>query len=115
MWNFAIKNSVFFRKRPTQAACWFEKSAEAEYVNAFGSIARAYENGTGVEQNYQTAIKWHRKGMKINNSGSYYLLGKMYEAGRGVQKSKAEAIKLYKKAEELGNSGATKRLQVLQK
>jgi TPR repeat protein len=115
MWDFAIKNSVFFRSEPEQAACWFEKSAESGFLNAFGSIARAYENGNGVEQSYEQAIKWHTKGMALNNNGSYYLLGRMYEEGRGVNRNIQKAIELYRKAAALKNGGAKKRLEILQK
>lgn len=115
MWDFAIKNSVFFRKNPEQAACWFEKSASAGHLNAFGSIARAYENGNGVPQNYETAIAWHLKGMKLNNSGSFFLLAKMYEDGRGVEINIERAIELYKTAAKLGNGGAKRALERLYK
>jgi TPR repeat protein len=115
MWDFGIKNSVFFRKRPDQAACWFEKSATKGYLNAFGSIARAYENGDGVVQNHETAIQWHLKGMKLNNSGSFFLLAKMYESGRGVNKNTEKAIELYQAAAKLGNGGARKALERLKK
>lgn len=111
MWDFGIKNKVFFRDNPKQAACWFEKGAKAGHLSSISSIARVYETGEGVTQSYSKAIYWHKQGITKGNSGSYYLLGNMYEAGRGVRKNIPKAIELWKKAANLRNGGAKSKLK----
>jgi TPR repeat protein len=78
------------------------KAAQEGDPNAQVSIGLMYEEGEGVTQNYQEAVRWYRKaaeqGLALAQSG----LGKMYELGHGVTQDYEEAIKWDRKAAEQG-------------
>src|SRR5947208_827889 len=61
-------------------------------------VARAYEDGSGVEQNDDQAVQWYRKAAEQNYSKAQNSLGLMYRGGRGVPKDKSEAVLWYLKA-----------------
>ena len=69
-----------------------------------------YQNGRGVPQSDQEAVKWYRLAAEQGNSFGQNNLGFMYQNGRGVPQSDQEAIKWYRLAAEQGNSFALERL-----
>lgn len=74
---------------------------EAQY-----QIGTAFENGTGVEKDYQEALKWYSLSAKQGLSKAYNHIGNLYFFGNGVTKNEKEAIKNYKKAVELNDKDA---------
>jgi hypothetical protein len=73
-----------------------------------------YHYGTGVTQDYQTAIMWYQKAAEQGNDKAQYLLGIMYENGYGVEADTTEALIWYKKAAAQGNSEAKAQLKILE-
>ena len=69
-------------------------------------IGTAFENGTGVEKDYQEALKWYSLSAKQGLSKAYNHIGNLYFFGNGVTKNEKEAIKNYKKAVELNDKDA---------
>lgn len=61
-------------------------------------LGRAYEAGTGVEQNDDQAVKWYRAAATQDYAPAENRLGVMYSLGRGVNRDKAEALGWYRKA-----------------
>ena len=63
--------------------------------NAEGCFALAflYQEGLGVEQNYQKAVEYYKKACNKYNARSCASLGFAYNAGRGVRQNYFEAFK----------------------
>lgn len=105
---------------PAQAA--FEEGLAAysrgDYATAFkewrplaelgNPIAQAflgglYENGFGVAQNGQEAVKWYRAAAEQGFSLAQYDLGRLYQQGIHVTQDYKEAVRWYRLAAEQGN------------
>lgn len=75
--------------------------AEAQY-----KLARCYENGRGVEQDFAAARKWYEKSARQGNADAQHALATCYAYGMQVTQDYDEAIKWYRKAAEQGHSEA---------
>lgn len=73
------------------------KSAEQGDADAQLELGRCYENGKGVEQSFEEAVKWYRKAAEQGNMVAYAQLGQCYENGKGVEQSRTEAMRWYRK------------------
>jgi TPR repeat protein len=80
--------------------------AEAGDASAQFDLGKAYEGGTGVPQNNESAAKWYRKAADQGNADAENRLGVMYRLGLGVSRDKEEAVRWYHKAAKLGNPQA---------
>lgn len=69
-----------------QAAQWYQKSAEQNYIEAQYCLAECYKNGKGVQQNDIEAFKWYEKAAQQGHIKSQYNLACCYENGIGVEK-----------------------------
>ena len=74
-------------------------------------MGRLYENGIGVDRNYQNAIIKYSEAAIQNESYGYYMLGKMTEEGKNPEFADEEsamkqAYNLYKKAYSLNDCSA---------
>jgi TPR repeat protein len=83
-----------------------QSKAEAGDASAQLAMGRAYQNGSGVRQNDETAVKWYRKAADQGNAAAQNNLGVMYRAGLGVEKNEEEALKWYHMAARQGNANA---------
>jgi|HubBroStandDraft_6_1064221.scaffolds.fasta_scaffold18679_3 TPR repeat protein len=70
------------------------------------ALGRAYQDGNGVPQNDELAVKWYRKAAELGNATAQNNLGIMYRTGSGVEKSKEEAVKWYRKSARQGYASA---------
>lgn len=89
----------------TAAATDIEKlrlQAEAGDANAQFELGRAYQDGTGIQQNDELAVEWYRKSAEHEYAKAQNSLGVMYARGLGVNQDKAEALRWYKKAAKQG-------------
>ena len=75
-------------------------------ITAQYNIGVMYENGRGVERNYEAAVKWYRLAMSHGDAEATSNLGVMYAKGNGVKKDVAESIRLYRLAAAKGDAGA---------
>ena len=50
-----------------------------------GKLGAMYEEGTGVPQDYKTAVKWLKLSAKQGNAAAQYKLGVKYLRGHGVE------------------------------
>lgn len=75
--------------------------AEAQY-----KLARCYENGRGVEQDFAEARKWYEKSARQGNADGQYALATCHAFGMQVTQDYDEAIKWYRKAAEQGHADA---------
>jgi len=62
-------------KDEQQAATWFTKSAEQNFVEAEVILATLYDRGMGVAQNVETATQWYEKAAKQGHTPSKAILG----------------------------------------
>ena len=83
-----------------------QHKAEAGDLTAQLSLGRAYEDGNGVPQNDNQAVKWYRAAAEQGNATAQNDLGLMYRLGRGVDQDKSEAVKWYRKAARQENPSA---------
>ena len=65
-----------------------------------------YEDGVGVEQDYEKAVEYYRKSAEQDNDWAEYNLACCYYNGCGVKKNLAKAKELYRSAAEKGNKNA---------
>ena len=134
-----------------EALKWYRKAAEQGYVSAQNSLQKKfeetraeagkgdviaqhnlgvmYDNGIGVLQDHNAAVKWYRKAAtkknlenakkrfevnfeetkaKADKGGiiAQHSLGVMYDNGIGVKENREEAKKWYRKAAEQGHADA---------
>ncbi|HEY6272082.1 MAG TPA: tetratricopeptide repeat protein [Terriglobales bacterium] len=83
---------------------WQELMSRAQAGDAAAQVqvGRAYEDGTGVPQNDETAVEWLRKSAEQGNPEGQNNLGAMYAMGRGVMRDRQEAVRWYRKAAKQG-------------
>ena len=65
-------------------------------------LALCYHFGSGIKQNYSTAIQWLMKSVEQGYSKAQYNLGLYYEKGIGVKKNEGEAFKCVLKSARQG-------------
>jgi len=80
--------------------------AETGDASAQFSLGKAYEDGNGVQQNDESAVKWYQKAADQGNAEAENRLGVMYRLGKGVSPDKEEAVRWYRKAAKQGNPQA---------
>ena len=69
-------------------------------------IGRCYENGLGVVQNPEEAVKWYKLAAEQNDAQAQVFLAYCYELGLGVAKDQKQTVELMGKAAEAGNAEA---------
>jgi TPR repeat protein len=83
-----------------------QAKAQAGDPNAQLNLGRAYEDGDGVRQNDQLAVKWYWAAAERGNAIAQNNLGLMIRSGRGVEQDKQEAVRWYRKAAKQKNPSA---------
>jgi hypothetical protein len=63
---------------------WLQERAHGGDRVAQFSLAEAYRNGEGLQQNYATAARWYQLSAEQNYPPSQYRLGLLYANGQGV-------------------------------
>lgn len=82
-------------------AC-FRRAANMEYSPAAYTMGQFYDEGIGVEQNYEKAIQCYLKATRTPEARTR--LGEMYAEGIGVQKDYKTAARYFNAAVMLGDS-----------
>ncbi len=75
-------------------------------IKAQFTVAKCYENGQTVEQDFEEAFKWYTKAAEQGEVSSQYSLGVCYAYGIGVEQNDEEAVKWYIKAAEQGDANS---------
>lgn len=84
----------------------YQWMAEQGYVSSQVFLGYCYDQGKGLQQNYEKAAEWFMKAAEQGNADAQWLLGNYYLTGKGVSKNAREAINLYHKAAEQGSPEA---------
>ncbi|WP_423808236.1 SEL1-like repeat protein [Photobacterium damselae] len=91
-----------------------EKLINADkYGNKFASfeIAKLYDQGNIVKQNYEKAIYWYKRSAEKGNNRAMYNLASMYANGDGVSVSMSDAEFWLKQSAQYGNQRAIELLK----
>jgi TPR repeat protein len=96
-------------KNPQESFKWFLQVAKQSDSNTNSwdtssinestiGVAKAYDQGLGVDQNKAEAIKWYTKAAEAGVVEGQWRLGVKYDLGDGVDTDKLKALKWYLKA-----------------
>ena len=80
--------------------------AEEGDASAQSKLGAMYDNGKGVPQEYNKAMKWYTRAAEQANADAQFSLGMMYHKGKGVLQDYNIATKWYKLAAEQGYAQA---------
>ena len=94
--NIPIISAVNYLKKNAKNG-----SAQAQYT-----LAKAYDIGLGVTQNFSTAALWYKKAANQGIAEAQYNLGSLLEDGLGIFRDPISAHKWYLKAASNGISAA---------
>jgi TPR repeat protein len=87
----------------------FKVAAQQGNPEAQLLLAKMYEDGRGVPQNYSEAFNWYKRVAEgqTPNPIAEYTLGEFYAEGHGVPKDAAEGVKWLRLASRHGNGDAS--------
>ena len=74
--------------------------------SAMNDLGVLYENGWGVQLDYNEARRWYEQSIDAGNRFGAFNAAQMYEQGLGVTADRARATELYKDAARLEHRGA---------
>ena len=83
-----------------------EEQVRQGNATAMCDLARMYEDGRKITQNYAKAKELYEKAVELGNSNAMFNLALMYDMGQGIAQDYSKAKELYEKATILGNSYA---------
>jgi hypothetical protein len=86
-------------------------AAEQGLAKAQYNLGVCYEQGLGVEQSYNKAVKWYKLSAEQGLAEAQNNLGGCYVNGHGVEQSYKEAVKWYRMAAEQGLANAQNSFQ----
>ena len=86
------------------------KQARQGDVGAQFHLARMFELGNQVPQDYGAAVKWYREAAERGVPAAQNNLGLMHERGHGVAQDYRQALKWYRRAADGGNAEAQSNL-----
>lgn len=90
-----------------RAFFWYKKASDAGFVGALHGLGKCYENGVGIERNYDKAFEYYKEYASSTGDGlAFFELARCYEEGIGTAIFPIEAFKNYQKAAELKCSKA---------
>ena len=82
------------------------QAAEEGDAQAQCYLGVCYQNGQGVEQNHQEAVKWFRRAAEQDDPVAQCYLGVCYWMGQGVPQEFGEAAKWLREAAEQADPAA---------
>lgn len=107
--NIPLNNSRF----DTMQVADLINQAKAGNQQAQFFLAKRYQKGQGVAQNYQQAINWYTTAAKQDIAPAQLNLAMMYIRGEGVQPNAQQARYWLEKAAKLGDNRASYTLAML--
>ena len=120
LWEYA--ESLHDNGDYEQAAKYMKKAARMGEILAQDGLARYYEKGIGVQQDYVKAAELYAKVARSRKPGVFYgmpktphckaayALGRLHEEGLLPNSSMDEAVQWYKRSAELGEADACLKL-----
>ena len=77
-----------------------KKQLNKDILITQNNLGICYQNGTGVEKNFQKAFELYQKATEQGSALAQCNLGICYQNGIGVKKNTQKAVELYQKAAE---------------
>ncbi len=75
-----------------EAFQWFRRSAKQGYVRAQVYLGSMYENGTGIIQDYQKAVKWYKLAIEKDDDEGQFLLRIFLRRSSGISYQQIKEI-----------------------
>jgi tRNA A-37 threonylcarbamoyl transferase component Bud32 len=100
-------------KNPKASTGWFRMAAIQGRADAQNNLARAYQDGIGVEPDPEKAARWFREAAEQQFILSQNSLGMCYRNGDGVERDPDEAEKWFLRAADQDDATAMFNLAVL--
>lgn len=94
------------------AFTWIKKAAEQGLCEAQINIAKFYENGIGVEQDFHHALCWYEKAAQQGDTDAMNDLALYYYNGQGCNVDYDKTLMWWKEAARLGHPQATYNLGI---
>lgn len=88
----------------------YERAALRGHASAQNNLGILYENGQGVEEDLEEAVKWYRMAAEQGDATGQNNLGLMLDNGRGVAQDFTEAAKWFRLSAEQGDSSGQNNL-----
>lgn len=107
--NVPLNTSRFDTLSPAELI----SQAKAGNQQAQFFLAKRYQKGLGIQQNYQQAINWYTTAAKQDIAPAQLNLAMMYIRGEGVQPNAKQARYWLEKAAKLGDNRASYTLAML--
>jgi len=76
---------------PVNLLASYRAKTKEGYAYAMVNLGLMYDDGEGVIQDYEEAVKWYRKAVELGHTGAMSNLGAMYTNGSGVIEDDVEA------------------------
>lgn len=138
--QFTLGKNYYYGNRPfpednDKAVFWLSEAADQGFIQAECLLAKCYQNGYGVNKDYEKAINLLKRaeaqytisptyfhginlfqylyGEKATMIDCYALLGIFYDNGFGCIQDNGKAAEFYKKAADGGNANAMNNLGVM--
>jgi len=83
-------------------AC-FLKAADLSYAGGVEMLGDMYQNGKGVEIDYQKAAEWNQKAMDLGSARAFTNMGLLYMNGLGTDQDYRKALEYFTQAAEHGD------------
>lgn len=99
-------NELFRNERYAEAFPLRKKAAEMGNIIAIGNLGAHYFFGYGVEQDYETALKYYKQAADMGSAWAQNKTGFMYNNGYGCEMNEAMAFSYFMKAAEQDDSEA---------
>lgn len=90
----------------------FLRAAEGDRLAQF-LLGLMYEDGDGVPQDYDEAVRWYMAAAASGYAAAEARLGYLYDFGRGRAEDKAQAVSWYKRAAQNGSAAGQLALGML--
>lgn len=104
--GWIIEKGLINPANPKQAITWYQKAAEQGHDGAYLNLGNLYDNGVGIDKDYQMAAQYFEKAAKKGNPVAQNNLGRMYQQGQGVPEDQKKATTWLKRAARQGYAPA---------
>lgn len=107
--DLAAAKAAYGKSDYRTALIGFTTAAQQGNSEAQVLLARMYEDGQGVRQNYGEAFRWYTRAAEHQNASpiAEYSVGRLYAEGHGVATNTAAALKWLHFASDHGNGDAS--------
>jgi TPR repeat protein len=109
------RDALRLRHDVITAVTHYQIAAEAGNVDAQRELGELFYEGSFVDRDYHSALKWFHKAADAGDSSSQRYLGAMYFIGKGLAKDKQQAAKWLRLAAAQGDALAQEQLKMLER